>query len=332
MSKNTGVIDSIERTEDRIKDEAFKEIAKHKVVAALILKVAVSEFKHMSLLEIARCIKNSKENDSIQDDIHALLNGEIEQLQTETGAGGEKETRNDIVFRVELPGTGEMQISLSRTINFEMQGHVQHTKPDLNRRSVYYAASLLRNTVTRGDKNYENMHKVYSIWLCNDKVTIERRKDTEDRYIHKIKMHVSYDDMPDQIIYDRDYDFMEVVLVELPKMKDTLLKEEAALIALLYSKKDAIDRIEEMLPIKLERARKAIGEAMNWEERTKYYVEEAREESRKEGRAEGIFRSLDNLLRNNPDVGIDAGAVMLGFGTKELEEYKKARGLEPVGV
>lgn len=279
MSKNTGVVESIVRTEDRIKDEAFKEIAKHKVVAALILKVTVSEFKGMSLVEIAKCIKNSKESDSIKDDIHALLNGEIEQLQTETGAGGEKETRNDIVFEVELPNTGEMRISLSRTINFEMQNRVQNTKPELNRRSIYYAASLLRNTVTRGDKNYDNMHKIYSIWICNDKITIERRKGTKDKYIHKIKMHVSYDDIPEQVIYDKDYDFMEVVLVELPKMKGTLLKEEAALVSLLYSKEDAIDKIEEMLPIKLERAGKEISRAMNWEERTQYYVDEAKKET-----------------------------------------------------
>ena len=303
MSKNTGVVESIERTDDRIKDEAFKEIAKHKVVAALILKVTVSEFKDMSLVDIAKCIKNSKESDSVKNDVHALLNGEIEQLQTETGAGGEKETRNDIVFKVELPGTGEMQISLSRTVNFEMQGHVQNTKPELNRRAIYYAASLLRNTVTRGDKNYENMHKIYSIWLCNDKVTIERRKETEDRYIHKIKMHVSYDDIPSQTIYDKDYDFMEVVLVELPQMKNTLLKEEAALVSLLYSKKDAIDRIEEMLPIKLDRAGKEISKAMNWEERTQVYVDETRKKTEIQTTlkflelmdAESIRRNLDRL-------------------------------------
>ena len=87
---------------------------------------------------------------------------------------------------------------------------------------------------------------------------------------------------------------------------------------------------------------------INWEERTKKYVEEAREEAREEGReegrtegreegreegrTEGIFRSLDNLLQNNPAIGVDAGAAMLGLGTKELTEYKKARDLEPVGV
>lgn len=56
------------------------------------------------------------------------------------------------------------------------------------------------------------------------------------------------------------------------------------------------------------------------------------EEGIKIGEEKGIFRSLDNLLQNNPLVGVDAGAAMLGFGTKELAEYKKARGLEPVGV
>ena len=68
--------------------------------------------------------------------------------------------------------------------------------------------------------------------------------------------------------------------------------------------------------------------------------EEGRKEGRKEGikigeekgRTEGVFRSLDNLLQNNPAVSVDAGAAMLGFGTGELAEYKKARGLEPVGV
>ncbi len=61
-------------------------------------------------------------------------------------------------------------------------------------------------------------------------------------------------------------------------------------------------------------------------------LEEGRAEGIKIGEERGIFRSLDNLLRNNPSVGVDTGAAMLGFGTAELAEYKKARGLEPVGV
>jgi hypothetical protein len=112
-------------------------------------------------------------------------------------------------------------------------------------------------------------------------------------------MHVSYDDTSSQTIYDKDYDFMEVVLVELPRMKDTILKEEAALVSLLYSNEDAIDRIEEMLPIKLDRARKEISQAMNWEERTQVYVGETRKNTALQFLemmdAESIRKNLDCL-------------------------------------
>ena len=162
MSKNTGVIESIERTEDKIRDEAFKEIAKHKAVAALILKVTVSEFKNMSLVEIARCIKNNSEiSDNLDDE--AVINGEVGLLKTETGAGGEKETRNDMVFEVEMPKKGTTQFSVHRTINFEMQRKVHDLGYDIKKRAIYYVASLLRDTVARGDGKYSKMHKVYSI-------------------------------------------------------------------------------------------------------------------------------------------------------------------------
>ena len=112
-----------------------------------------------------------------------------------------------------------------------------------------------------------------------------------------------YDDIPNKVGYDENCDFMEVVLVELPRMKDTQLKEEAALVSLLYSKEDAIDKIEEMLPIKLERAGKEIREAMTWEQRTQEYVDEAKKEGRKETAiqflemmdAESIKKNLDQL-------------------------------------
>ena len=123
---------------------------------------------------------------------------------------------------------------------------------------------------------------VYSIWLCDDTIRIKRWPETEDKYIHKLNMRISYHNIDNRAGYDEDCDFMEVVLIELelPKMKNTLLKEDAALVSLLYRREDAIDRIEKILPIKLERARKGIRKAMNWEERTRYYVEESRAEGR----------------------------------------------------
>ena len=59
---------------------------------------------------------------------------------------------------------------------------------------------------------------------------------------------------------------------------------------------------------------------------------EGRAEGRVEGRAEGKYESLDSLLKNNPLIGVEKGAALLDFGATELIEYKKTRGLEPVGV
>ena len=75
-----------------------------------------------------------------------------------------------------------------------------------------------------------------------------------------------------------------------------------------------------------------IRDLENLEEGIKIGEEKGIKIGEERGRAEGVFRSLDNLLQNNPSVGVDAGAAMLGLGTKELAEYKKVRGLEPVGV
>ena len=75
-----------------------------------------------------------------------------------------------------------------------------------------------------------------------------------------------------------------------------------------------------------------IRDLENLEEGRAEGIKIGEEKGIKIGEEKGIFRSLDNLLRNNPSVGVDTGAAMLGFGATELIEYKKTRGLEPVGV
>ncbi len=158
MSKNTGVIESVESIPaNAVKDYVFKEIAKHKVIMSLILKVAISEFAGMELADIARCIKDNRKREDSSDE--AILNDEVDLLLTETGTGGEKETRNDMVIAVEIPGRGTADFRLARTINLEMQGNTRKSKLgyDIKQRAIYYAASLLRGTVARGDRTYYSM-------------------------------------------------------------------------------------------------------------------------------------------------------------------------------
>ena len=54
--------------------------------------------------------------------------------------------------------------------------------------------------------------------------------------------------------------------------------------------------------------------------------QENREIGREEGREEGRVESLNNLLKFNPRLSVDAGAEMLGFSREELEGYKELMG------
>ena len=54
--------------------------------------------------------------------------------------------------------------------------------------------------------------------------------------------------------------------------------------------------------------------------------QENREIGREEGRIEGRVESLNNLLKFNPQLSVDAGVEMLGFSREELEGYKELMG------
>ena len=208
----------------------------------------------------------------------------MDLLLTETGTGGEKETRNDMVIAVEIPGRGTADFRLARTINLEMQGNTRKSKLgyDIKQRAIYYAASLLRGTVARGDRTYKGIHKVYSVWLCDDKISIEKWEDGEP-HIHKIGLRVFQDrkDTSEKTRYDADCDLMEVILIELQHLNKT--PEEKALYTLFYGNpRQAIEHVEKLIPVKLERAGKEIYMATNWEELTRQVVEEVREEVTRE--------------------------------------------------
>ena len=47
------------------------------------------------------------------------------------------------------------------------------------------------------------------------------------------------------------------------------------------------------------------------------------------GNENGRYSSLDSLLENDPSISLEKGAALLNFKPKELDEYKRTRGLIP---
>jgi predicted transposase/invertase (TIGR01784 family) len=204
------------------KDTEFKTLFKYKSVAAMLLKYAVPDFKKYTLQEIADSILDIRPRNPASD--AERLHSEIDLLNEESGDSGEKLIRMDIVFamRFELGLPDNDKISyVNVTIDFEMQKD-KPTEYKLVTRAIYYAASLLRDTLASAEK-YAGIHKVYSVWLCNFDFL------DNSRYVHKYNMFRNYHENG-VYIYEKDIDadLLEVIFVELTKlmehMQDDLAK------------------------------------------------------------------------------------------------------------
>ena len=204
------------------KDVEFKTLFKYKSVAAMLLKYAVPDFAKYEIREIADSILGIRPRNPAND--AERFHSEIDLLNEESGDSGEKLIKMDILFaarfEMKLPDN-DKKTYVNVTIDLEMQKD-KPSEYSLVTRAVYYAASMLRDTLASAEK-YAAVHKVYSVWLCNFDIL------DVDRYVHKYNMVRNYCEN-EVYIYEKDIDadLMEVIFVELSKiakhMKDDLGK------------------------------------------------------------------------------------------------------------
>ena len=140
-------------------------------------------------------------------------------------------------------------IKVDLTIGLEMQQVTSEKALEYNivSRAVYYAAALLRNTITADNKDYSQIHKVYSIWFCkNDIFREEERTSIYDKgYIHRYKMLRAYNPpskgLKGEWKHDVNADLMEVVMIELNRIpEDTSSDQLGTTIKTLFFETDKI--------------------------------------------------------------------------------------------
>ena len=263
------------------KDEVFKEIVKFKWTAAILLKNCIPEYKDLSPLDIAKLIKDERDRGKQTDE--EIIQDEIDLISGTEGTGIEKNTIKNVTFRA-YSGANPLFINII-TVNFEMQNKFQKKKPNTISRSVYYAASGLRATVPVGDKQYVNIHKVYTIWMCAEDVVFRNGKDTAFiqahekvvyAYKHRFGIFRFYDELPDRA-YSRDEesDLMEVVMVELKVLKAKVedqqyghaSDDEKVMLETIYNIKDAIGLMEQIYKVNLTGYGKEVQYTMSLMER-----------------------------------------------------------------
>ena len=214
-------------------DKSIKKVLANKPILARILKFTVNELSTLSLQQIESCIDSNSVMLGQTFVEPGLSNPKIISKQLEDDISGEGRIVYDLRFVVNLPDGEKTKI----IINVEAQRKSNPGYSIVNR-GIFYAARLLSAQLNTEFTNngsdsaqYDNMKKVYSIWICMD-----CPEDKEDSIVsYSLKPEILYQGN-NRLNIDYTYDYVGVVVVHLsgnPEcsqnqligMLDTLLSE-----------------------------------------------------------------------------------------------------------
>jgi len=189
-------------------DEACKKAWKMKEIIAPVLQYTIKEYQAYSVPEIIKYINA----DSIADDVPVDdLPAVIEGADTELSSPTEKRVFFDIHFTAKNPNLSSKDVLVMLHIDFEVQNDYRPSDPSypIVKRAIYYAARELSAQLgaVTGVTNYDKLEKVYSIWICNERIP-EGLKNSITRY------HIEKEDIMGQCNEsDALHDLLEVVIV-----------------------------------------------------------------------------------------------------------------------
>ena len=153
-------------------DAACKRLLSNKIFLAWIMKYCVEEYADCNIDDIAEKYIESVEVSSVgvdsdETNIQPVTAGEhIAGLKNEETSLSEGTSTFDIRFFALAPKSGGF---IRIIINIEAQNRYDPGYP-LVRRALYYCSRLIssQNGVEFSGKNFQDIKKVYSIWVCMD--------------------------------------------------------------------------------------------------------------------------------------------------------------------
>lgn len=160
MSK-TQLAHGIDITETKSQyDTSAKYLVSNKQVLSRIMKYSIPEYKECSIEEIISCIEGIPEVET-----HSVLpqSEKIEGMDTASKIPGEGEFSFDIRFNALTPKEEKIKI----IINIELQKDY-YPGYHFCSRGIFYCSRMISEQVYTEftPDNYDDIKKVYSIWLC----------------------------------------------------------------------------------------------------------------------------------------------------------------------
>lgn len=182
-SENTLAKNIIAAGDKAAYDAACKRLLANKIILAWIMKSCLKEYMDFDVDEIAkRYIEGDPQiaRTAVNPDEEAGVDGEqIKGAKTEDSTIKEGVVTYDIRFYAVVPCSGEM---VSLIINIEAQNDFYPGYPII-RRGIYYCSRMISSQygVEFADNHYEQVKKVYSIWICANPP--QYRENTINRYV-----------------------------------------------------------------------------------------------------------------------------------------------------
>ena len=224
MEKRTYISDTLYAVSNKARyDAEVKKLLSDKTILAWIMKFSVEEFKNFSIEEIRECIEGEPEVAQVK--VRPGHTPEaISGNRTDDKVPGEGEVTYDIRFYAITPDKEHVKI----IINIEAQKKY-HVGYDLVTRAIFYCARMLSAQLDTEftTESYDDIKKVYSIWICMDVPVYAQNTITEYRMTEN-KVYGNFNGKA-------RYDLLSVVMIclgresangnELIEMLNTLLSE-----------------------------------------------------------------------------------------------------------
>ena len=301
---------------DRTYDKQAKAMLGNRQMLAPVVKRVVPEFHDVSLEEIQdHCIEATQI--STVPVVPGKTNRKrrraakyIRGLQTEDSVLGEGWITFDVLFYAKVPKSGKR---VKIIINVE----AQRSNPEYNltMRAFFYMSRLLSSQKEREfvGENYDDICKVYTIWLCfylpkgqTSSITHYRPQEIcEVGDFHESKEH---------------YDLFDITMIHIGRddeKTDTLLKFLHLVFMSRLTEAEREARLKKDFGIELwDETREGLSEMCNLSQGLKEWAKEEEQEN-----------TILRLLKNGK--GIDIMAAATGWTIEHVQNFLKSQNLQP---
>ncbi len=310
MEVNTPIAEDIRVTDQNSQyDAACRRLLSDKTILAWIMKSCLAEYRDCDIKEIAeKYIEGTPQVHEVPvmpDETNAA---KIRGVSNVDASRTEGTVIYDIRFLAVAPSNGEL---IQLIVNVEAQGQFYVGYP-LIMRAIYYCSRMISAQYGTEfvHEEYQNIKKVYSVFICMDppknrRNSITRYRLTEENLVGNVKEPV------------RHYDLMTMVMVCLGgadgENYDGILKLLDVLLSPKAGEAEKRQVLQEEFDIPMTETLEAeVHQMCN-------LSEGVRDLGRAEGRAEGLLASIRNLMTNT---GWSLEKAMETLGVPETDRPK----------